>query len=159
MKQPSELDKRASEGFQALASESAFFAVECRFRKLFRRYGRAEHPFWAKGAEEFRKHFGNGASYFAGVLEYVHLATGWAYPFKALMVVVFDGKKRRTSSGVAFRIGLSAKPINHHAGEIRVFWANGEFTLTVLHELVHLFKKDMDEDWVEQQAVKLVMGV
>ncbi|GAI03725.1 unnamed protein product [marine sediment metagenome] len=154
MIEPSDLDKRAAKGFQALANESSFFPVTCRFRRIVK--PDTDHVFWSKGAEEFKVHFGNAANYFAGALEYIHLATGWSYPYHDLEVVVL-GSKRRTSNGCAFYPpGLRGDP---KSGEVRIFWANDEFTWTVLHELIHLFKKGMDEDWVEQQALKLTLGV
>lgn len=167
MKKPSDLDKRAAKEFQALATESPFFPVECRFRLVVRTkcaefvegkeesYTRIAHELWPKGVEEFKKYFGNGASFFAGALEYVRLATGWKYPYPGLLITVLSSKKQ-TSGGVAFYPpGLSRS----NKGEIRINWADGEFTLTVLHELVHLFRRGREEDWVEQQALRLTMGV
>ena len=159
---------RAAKGFQILANEGSFFFVDCRFRKVVTSASDGiDHIFWAKGAEEFKTYFGYAANYFAGALEYMRLATGWGYPYRSLEVTLLRGRKsRKTSSGFALCPGLRGAKI----GEIRIFWEDGEFTLTVLHELVHLFKNawlkarfNMDikaeEDWVEQQALKLTMGL
>ncbi len=151
--EPSDLDKRAAKEFQELANVSGFFPVTCRFRRVIRVDERVEHGFWPTGAEEFKKHFGNAASYFAGAFEYIRLATGWRYPYPGLYVRVFNCKGE--TSGAIYPPGIRGT----RDGEACVFWAKGEFTLTVLHELVHLFKKGSDEDWVEQQALKLTMGV
>ena len=159
-KKPSGLDKRAARGFQELANMSDFFPVTCRFRR-FRKTDIGEHVFWPAGAEEFRTHFGYAANYFAGALEYVRLATGWNYPYRSLDVIVLERRKRsglpmrpQTSSGAA-TVGLHG----FKSGDIHLVWANGEFTWTVFHELVHLFKKGWEEDRVEQQALRLTLGV
>lgn len=173
-KEPSNLDIRVAKRFQDLAREGSFFPVECRFRLVIRTnrtesvegkkepYTHIAHKSWLKGAEEFRKHFGNAANYFAGALEYVHRATGWQYPCNGLIVMIMDEKKP-TSGGFALPPpGLQG--VKNRSGEIRIFWADGEFTLTVLHELVHLFKPKIGggeawEDWVEQQALELTLGI
>jgi len=147
---PSALDKRAAKGFQELANVSDFFPVTCRFRRFVKL---GDQVFWPVGAEEFRAHFGYAANYFAGALEYVRLATGWSYPYHSLDVTILKGK-RQISSGVA-TVGLGGPK----SGDIHLVWANGEFTWTVLHELVHLFKKGWEEDRVEQQALRLTLGV
>lgn len=153
-KQPSALDKRVAQGFQELANQSHFFQVSCRFRRVIRPKGEnIVHVFWPKGAEEFKAHFGSAANYFAGALEYVRLATGWHCPSRGLEVMVFDGKGKITSG---FAIHSAFR--NPKYGEIRINWANGEFTITVLHELVHLFKKGWDEERVEQEALRLTVS-
>lgn len=153
---PTDIDKRAAGGFQVLAEESSFFPVTCRFRKVVKTKEGIGHQFWLEGAREFRECFGNPANFFAGAFEYVRLATGWEYPYLGLQVMVHNSRKHQISGGYAFYPpGLS----NTKDGEIRVIWANGEFTLTVFHELVHLFKRGAEEDWVEQQALKLTLGV
>jgi len=165
MRKPSALDKRAAERFQTLANEAAFRSVECRFRRVVRTVHPIdadtgpEHGLWPQGAKEFKGHFGPAANYFAGAMEYIHLATGWKYPHPGLLVMVFN-IRWKTSGGIAIQPpGLAGTGV----GEIRVFWANGEFTLTVLHELIHLFKVEIGsqfgEDWVEQQALKLTLGI
>ncbi len=155
-REPSELDKRAAEGFQELANVSRFFLVTCRFRRILHKAdGGIDHTLWPKGVDEFRMHFGSGANYFAGALEYVRLATGWTYPYRSLDVMVLPAGRRKISGGVAMGPGL----LDPKSGENRIYWANGEFTLTVFHELVHLFKKGWEEDRVEQQALKLTLGV
>lgn len=175
MKNPSELDIRAAKKFQALARVGAFFPVECTFKRVVKTecvelfegkeapYTDIKHVPWLKGAEEFRQHFGIPASYFAGALEYTQAATGWVYPYSQLHIRVLSNS-RRTSGGIAlYPPGLK----NTKSGEIRVGWANGEFTLTVFHELIHLFKRynlktdsiDKYEPWVEQQALRLTMEV
>ncbi|MBA7645330.1 hypothetical protein ES703_53085 [subsurface metagenome] len=148
VRKPSDLDKRAASGFQELANECSFFPVSCRFRR-----STASRGYWLQGAEEFRRHFGYAANYFAGALEYIRLATGWNYPYRSLNVFVLKGKRRITSGSAT--VGLQGPK----SGEIHLGWANGEFTLTVLHELVHLFKKGWEEDRVEQQALRLTLGV
>lgn len=155
MKKPSDLDKRAAKRFQILAQEGAYFSVTCRFRKVIRTDELVEHHYWTRGAKEFRKQFGNAPDYFAGAIEYLHLMTGWKYPYPELLVTIFSSK-RRISGGLAI---LPPGPRNSKSGEIRICWSNGEFTTTVFHELVHLFKKGSKEDWVEQQALKLTMGI
>jgi hypothetical protein len=149
-RKPSDLDKRAARGFQELANISDFFPVTCRFRRINKPSSRV---FWPEGAEEFRAHFGYAANYFAGAFEYIRLATGWYYPYRSLDVTILKGK-RQTSSGAA-TVGLHG----FKSGDIHLVWANGEFTWTVLHELVHLFKKGWEEDRVEQQALRLTLGV
>ena len=174
LKKPSNLDIRVAKRFQELARESTFFSVECRFRLLVRTNRievvegkeepckHIEHKFWSRGAEEFQKYFGNAANYFAGALEYVHRATGWQYPYKGLIVMIMN-EKRPTSGGFAMPPpGLQG--LKNRSGEIRILWADGEFTLTVLHELVHLFKpkiggEEEREDWVERQALRLTLGI
>ena len=162
MMKPSDLDKRAAVGFQELAKQADYFPVTCRFRKPKRTlvttadedpWERVDHVFWPEGAEEFTKHFGHGASYFAGALEYVRLATGWGNPYRSLDVTVLKSR-RKISNGFFFKYGFHGK-----GPEVRIIWANGEFTLTVLHELVHVFKGAGNEQWVEEQALKLTMGV
>lgn len=154
-KETSALDKRAALGFQELAKESAYFSVTCRFRRVVKTEESVKHEFWPKGMKLFQEHFGNPASFFAGVLEYIRLATGWPYPYRGLAVMVF-ACHHQTSAGYAiYPPGL----LNTGAGEIRVNWAEGEFTLTVIHELVHLFKKGAEEDWVEQRALMLTLGI
>ncbi|MBA7479315.1 hypothetical protein ES708_16911 [subsurface metagenome] len=150
VRKPSDLDKRAARGFQELANISTFFPVSCRFRRIVKPNARG---FWLQGAEEFNKHFGYASNYFAGALEYIRLATGWSYPYHSLDVTILKGK-RQTSSGAA-TVGLGGPK----SGDIHLVWANGEFTWTVLHELVHLFKKGWEEDRVEQQALRLTLGV
>lgn len=149
-KELSDLDKRAAREFQELANSSAFFPVTCRFRKVEKsEKSGVSHVFWPKGAAEFRTHFGNAANYFGGALEYIRLATGWNYPYQGLEVIVFP-RRRRTSSGIAICNGS-------RAGEIYVFWGELEFTWTVLHELIHLFKKESEEGWVEKEAFRFMM--
>lgn len=122
-----------------------------------------EHTFWPKGAEEFRMHFGPAANFFAGALEYIRLATGWKYPYHSLDVMVFNSKKPTSGGFAIYPPGLTGNP---NGSEARIFWADGEFTMTVLHELIHLFKKtkvlpppDKYEEWVEQQALILTVGI
>ncbi|GAI69134.1 unnamed protein product [marine sediment metagenome] len=149
VREPSDIDKRAARGFQELANMSTFFPVSCRFRRKVK----SDRGFWPEGAEEFKKHFGYASNYFAGALEYVRLATGWLYPYRSLDATILKGK-RQTSSGAA-TVGLHG----FKSGDIHLVWANGEFTWTVLHELVHLYKKGWEEDRVEQQALRLTLGV
>lgn len=154
-KEPSDLDGRAARGFQELARESAFFPVSCRFRRIVKTEESVDHKFWPKGANLFREHFGNPASFFAGALEYIRLATGWKYPCPGLEVRVLKSKHQNSSGCALHPPGL----LRNGAGEIRVNWADGEFTLTVIHELVHLFKKGVEEDWVEHRALMLTLGI
>lgn len=87
---PSDLDKRVAKGFQELANECAFFPVTCRFRRIVKKGDNIEHVPWPKGEQEFKIHFGQGANYFAGALEYIHLTTGWTYPYRNLDAMVLS---------------------------------------------------------------------
>lgn len=148
MRNPSSLDVRAAKAFVELGRVSEWFDVECRFDRLLPDHSTAIIS--KKLRLEFERWFGNGPEYFAGALEYVRLATSWYYGYKHLKVKVRQMNKRRKISG-----GTALKPL----GEIILDWRNGEFTLTVLHELVHLFKPMESEDWVETRAFRLLIGL
>lgn len=153
---PSALDLRAAEAFHIFARMDGFRVVDCRFRRLDRRPERYEHKDYVRD-EAFVQYFGNPPDYFAGAIEYVRLATGWHYPLKVLEVVVVTNGKHKVSSGAVLPMGKKRQ-------EMIVSWHGSEFTLTVLHEVVHLFKPifwsdDYYEKWVEEQALKLTLGI
>lgn len=153
---PSALDLRASEAFHILARMDGFRVVECKFRKLDHRPDMYEDKDYTHDGG-FAGYFGNAPDYFAGAIEYVRLATGWHYPLKSLEVVVVTNGRRKVSSGAVVAMG-------EHRTKMIVNWHGSEFTLTVLHEIVHLFKPtvmgdDYYEQWVEEQALKLTLGI
>lgn len=154
---PSALDLRAAEAFHILARMDGFRPVYCRFRRFDRRPEMYEHKDYARD-EAFGSYFGNAPDYFAGAIEYVRLATGWHYSLKVLDVVVVTNGRRKVSQGTVFQMGKNR-------GEMIISWHGGEFTLTVLHEIVHLFRPvfwggdEYHEKWVEEQALKLTLGI
>lgn len=149
MKQPSSLDMRVARHFQSLAPRSRNFSLTCEFCSFYHPLpDQLEHRAWAKGKEAFQHYFGNATDYFIGACEYINLKTGWSIP-KAIKVVVLNGVARKVCGGIAL------KTLN----EIKIRWTNSEFTLTVFHELIHLFKKEWSEAQVEQKALELMLGL
>ncbi len=149
-------DEIAAKSFQALAKEAPFFPVTCRFRRVLRTNEETRHTLWPTSAEKFRQQFGNAANFFAGALEYVRLSTHWEYPYPELFVMVLNNKRPKSNGFAIYPPGL----LRTKSGEIRILWAKEELTLTVFHELVHLFKgRESGEDWVEQQALKLITKI
>ena len=176
-RQPSRLDYQAAGHFAALARTAAFFDVLCRFGQMQttgRGRSKGRHRQGSLlGRAEFEEYFGNAPDYFAGAVEYVRLATGWVYPRPALRVTLhlvrdIDG----VSSGVVLNCPRT------RPGEIFLSWRDQEFTVTVLHELVHIFRPSdynkpnsraiglasaeermREEAWAEAQAQRLVKGL
>ena len=152
------IDYRAIDAFQELANLCDFRPVECIFKQWV---SDSDKALWPQGKTRWGQIFGNAPNYFAGAVEYIRLATGWYIPdFRSLEVEVVKARNgRRVSTGLSASTGKRKK--------VWVVWAEHEVTLTVLHELIHLFKPQphcggRDEDferWVENQASKLLMGI
>ncbi len=168
IRQPSKLDVSAARHFSTLAKDGSLVPVECRFGVMFTGVNDG-HKFqdrnsWPNGPVEFERFFGDVTGYFEGALNYVAKAINCQFPRPSLEVIIHsEDNLDKASTGIA----LTGLPLSR-AGKIYLTWRNAEFTLTVLHELVHLFRPPCsgvlafteqvkrEEKLVETKALELI---